>query len=393
MAYDEKAGEEVAPKGVGSPRVLLVDDNPDDRALVERELRKDFPLAQTFQVSTPGQLEAAIAQPGIDLVITDFHLRWSTGLEVLKRIRARDPKLPVIMFTGTGTEEVAVEAMRLGLADYVTKSPKHMPRLRRSVKAALSAVTHARAREQAETLLRTRALSSYYDEVALRGLQLAASDVGRGVLTQDQVVQMREELHRLVEELDGHDDSNPDPTGARADTGVAGVERPERETASKPAPERSAPAPDELAPAWRGTSAVLCVAGRGPLDEAASEMLAQLLRKHGLGAAVASHEAVSRTGIATLDAAGVAMVCVSALELSGSPTHLRFLMRRLRARLPDARILIGLWPADGTALADPAARESLGADHYAASLRDAVGQCVAAAHEGSPAADVRSAAE
>ena len=41
MAYDEKAGEEVAPKGVGSPRVLLVDDNPDDRALVERELRKD----------------------------------------------------------------------------------------------------------------------------------------------------------------------------------------------------------------------------------------------------------------------------------------------------------------------------------------------------------------
>ena len=135
------------------PRVLLVDDNPDDRALVERELRKDFPGAQTFQVSTPGQLEAAIATPSLDLVITDFHLRWSTGLEVLKRIRARSPDLPVIMFTGTGTEEVAVEAMRLGLADYVTKSPKHMPRLRRSVKAALSAATHARAREQAENLL------------------------------------------------------------------------------------------------------------------------------------------------------------------------------------------------------------------------------------------------
>lgn len=137
----------------GGPRVLLVDDNPDDRALVERELRKDFPDAQTFQVSTPGQLEAAIAQPGLDLVITDFHLKWSTGLEVLKRIRSRDLDLPVIMFTGTGTEEVAVEAMRLGLADYVTKSPKHMPRLRRSVKAALSAATHARAREQAENLL------------------------------------------------------------------------------------------------------------------------------------------------------------------------------------------------------------------------------------------------
>jgi len=151
MAEDKQAGgEEAADTG---PRVLLVDDNSDDRALVERELRKDFPDAQTFQVSTPGQLEAAIAQPGIDLVITDFHLRWSTGLEILKRIRARNPTLPVIMFTGTGTEEVAVEAMRLGLADYVTKSPKHMPRLRRSVKSALSAATHACAREQAENLL------------------------------------------------------------------------------------------------------------------------------------------------------------------------------------------------------------------------------------------------
>src|SRR5580698_2734285 len=153
MVEDDTGVGQAAPAGVGGPRVLLVDDNPDDRALVERELRKDFPTAQTFQVSTPGQLEAAIATPGLDLVITDFHLRWSTGLEVLKRIRARDPDLPVIMFTGTGTEEVAVEAMRLGLADYVTKSPKHMPRLRRSVKAALSAATHARAREHAENLL------------------------------------------------------------------------------------------------------------------------------------------------------------------------------------------------------------------------------------------------
>ncbi len=153
MTEEHTGEEQSAPAGVGGPRVLLVDDNPDDRALVERELRKEFPEAQTFQVSSPAQLEAAIATPGLDLVITDFNLRWSTGLEVLKRIRARDPNLPVIMFTGTGTEEVAVEAMRLGLADYVTKSPKHMPRLRRSVKTALSAATHARAREQAEMLL------------------------------------------------------------------------------------------------------------------------------------------------------------------------------------------------------------------------------------------------
>ncbi len=234
--------------------------------------------------------------------------------------------------------------------------------------------------EQAEALLRTRALSSYYDEVALKGLQLAASDVARGVLTEGQVEQLREGLHHLIEELDTHDDSNPDAGKAKAEPGVAGVERPDRDTASEPAPEAVAPSAADLAPAWQGPAPVLCVAGRGPLDEAASEMLAQLLRKHGLGAAIASYEAVSRTGIATLDPAGVAMVCVSYLELSGSPTHLRFLLRRLRARLPGARILIGLWPADGGVLGDQASRETLGADNYATSLRDAVEQCVGEAH-------------
>src|SRR5215472_9606965 len=153
MSDKKPAAEQAPAKRSGGLRVLLVDDNPDDRALVARELAKEFPDAQTYQVTTLAQLEAAILEPGIDLVITDFHLRWSTGLEVLKLVRARHPELPVIMFTGTGTEEVAVEAMRLGLADYVTKSAKHMPRLRRSAKAALSAATHARAREQAENLL------------------------------------------------------------------------------------------------------------------------------------------------------------------------------------------------------------------------------------------------
>ena len=152
MADKKRTGVEPAQQGAGL-RVLVVDDNPDDRALVTRELRKDFPEIQTFEVHSQAQLEAAIAQPGLDLIITDFHLRWSTGIEVLKRVRARDMDMPVIMFTGTGTEEVAVEAMRLGLADYVTKSPKHMPRLRRSVKAALAAAGHARAREHAESLL------------------------------------------------------------------------------------------------------------------------------------------------------------------------------------------------------------------------------------------------
>ena len=85
----------------------------------------------------------------------------------------------------------------------------------------------------------------------------------------------------------------------------------------------------------------MCQAGRGPLDEAASLMLAQLLQKHGLGAAVLPHAAGSRASIGALDGNGVAMVCLSYLELIGSPSHLSYLVRRLRLRLPEVPILIG----------------------------------------------------
>jgi hypothetical protein len=123
----------------------------------------------------------------------------------------------------------------------------------------------------------------------------------------------------------------------------------------------------------------MCLAGRGPLDEAASTMLAQLLRKHRLGTQVVPHRAVSRSAIRGLDVSSVRMVCISYLEISGTPAHLRYLLRRLRQRLPDAPILVGLWPADEAILKDEKLRAVVGADYHVASLREAVICCLQAA--------------
>ena len=138
-------------------------------------------------------------------------------------------------------------------------------------------------------------------------------------------------------------------------------------------------AADALAPGWDGEAPVLCIAGRGPLDEAAGAMLAQILGKHGLGARVVSQSASSRGHIEALDVSGVAMVCVSYLEASGSPSALRYLMRRLRQRLPGVPVLVGLWQADQATLADDRLHAAIGADHYVTTLRDAVNACVIAA--------------
>ncbi|MBE7203245.1 MAG: AI-2E family transporter, partial [Parafilimonas terrae] len=124
---------------------------------------------------------------------------------------------------------------------------------------------------------------------------------------------------------------------------------------------------------------VLCVAGRGPLDEASSAMLAQLLRKHGLGARVTPYRMVSREGIRDLDLAGVAMVCISYLDITGNPAHLRYLLERMRRRAPGVPVLVGLWPVGERVLTDAALGREVGADVYVSSLRDAVEACLRAA--------------
>jgi signal transduction histidine kinase len=127
-------------------KILLLDDNPDDRALSRRELEKHFQDNQIREVGDragfEGEMEAGL---NFDIIITDFQMRWTTGLEVLRRVKEYDPQLPVIMFTATGTQEIAVEAMKLGLDDYVIKSPRHYPRLPVAVRTCLDR-TEIRAR-------------------------------------------------------------------------------------------------------------------------------------------------------------------------------------------------------------------------------------------------------
>ena len=235
------------------------------------------------------------------------------------------------------------------------------------------------AQDQAETLLKERSLSSYYDEVALKGLQLAANDALRGALTPPQIEHIKEALESLVLELDDHDDVDPQP--AQADDGPAPLTRAELELPKQPAPEGSAPPVGSLPAEWRSAAPIMCVAGRGPLDETATIMLAQLLRKHGLVATVVPHEAASRTKLGVLDVSGIAMVCVAHLEVEGSPTHLRYLVRRLRQRLPSAEVVVGIWPQDAPVITDERLRAAVGADYYTRSLRETVDVCLDAARK------------
>ena len=224
--------------------------------------------------------------------------------------------------------------------------------------------------DKAEEFLKASSLSAYYDEVALPGLKLAQNDIVRGALDRVQSEKIKAAVVEVVDDLVDQDDQKPVSETINDAEATAALETVHDETLGLPVVERA-----DLAPQWQGDKPVLCVAGRGPLDEAAAIMLAQLLEKHGLGARVEGADAVAISNIFRLDTAGIGMVCLSYLD-AGSPARMRYAIRRMRRRLPQAQILLGCWRADTDTTT---IRDTAKPDAVATTLREAVKLCLEAA--------------
>jgi two-component sensor histidine kinase len=133
-------------------KVLLIDDNAADRDLLVRDLRRSFDAIDCVAIFRRPDFEAALAQGGFDVVITDYQLQWADGLSILQQCLKSHPHIPVIMFTDSGSEEVAVEGMKAGLSDYVLKS--HPTRLAIAVQEGIEKARLRRAQREAEAALK-----------------------------------------------------------------------------------------------------------------------------------------------------------------------------------------------------------------------------------------------
>jgi predicted PurR-regulated permease PerM len=225
---------------------------------------------------------------------------------------------------------------------------------------------------KAEEFLKEKSLSSYFDEVALKGLQLAQIDAKRGTLDQARMTKIRDAVTEFASDLSTQDDSIPDVASPTMDAeAAAAVEAvPDAAISSNlPVVQKA-----DLPLHWQGESPVLCMAGRTPLDEAAAVLFAQLSNAHGLAARVQPADALSTTNIGRLETAGVAIVCLSYLD-AGSPAHMRYSVRRLRRKLPKATIMLGCW-AEGIGKETlEELRETAKADTVAGSLSEAMMIC------------------
>jgi CheY-like chemotaxis protein len=123
--------------------VLLIDHNPADRALSARELRRELPDLEVREVENPETLAEALAAGPFAAAVTNDDLGWSTGMEVLRRLRLSWPETPVLMLTGSGNEGLAVAAMKAGLDAHLPRNPPETGRL---AAAVLTAMERARTR-------------------------------------------------------------------------------------------------------------------------------------------------------------------------------------------------------------------------------------------------------
>lgn len=232
------------------------------------------------------------------------------------------------------------------------------------------------ALEHAETMLKDRSLSGYYDEVAIKGLQHVAQDAERGMVGSELMTRIRESMVELVRELDSFHDVVPATARPLAEV-TAGMD-----SQLDPAVSSSAesvpidPGVESLTGAWVGTAPVMCITGSGPLDGAVTDMLVQLLAKNGLGAITVPNTVAQRNTIASLDLFSTGIVCITCLDASLSPSELRYMVRRVRGRAPNVPILVGLWPGEDATMATARLIAVAAADYNAVTLRDTVNICL-----------------
>src|SRR3990172_4404219 len=124
---------------MGKPlRILLVEDNRDDAALIERQLRAGGYDPVLRRVETAEEMRAALHEEDFDAVVADYNLQRFSALEALETLRAAHEDLPFIIVSGGIGEEIAAAAMKAGAHDYVMKDnlKRLVPAIEREIRDA-----------------------------------------------------------------------------------------------------------------------------------------------------------------------------------------------------------------------------------------------------------------
>ena len=134
--------------------ILYIDNYELDRELVKDALEKEHGGFNVTEASNKKEFEAMLKTREFDVVLSDFNIAGFDGFQVLEAVSAYNPRIPVIIVTGTGSEEIAVKALKQGASDYVIKRSEHIRRLPKTVLAAIEKRTLKDQQQKAEADLK-----------------------------------------------------------------------------------------------------------------------------------------------------------------------------------------------------------------------------------------------
>ena len=125
-------------------RVLLIEDSDDDARLLERELRRGgYEPAPLCRVQSAPEMAAALAAQDFDLVVCDYSLPRLSAPEAIEVLRQSAKDIPLIIVSGTVSEDIAVECLKCGASDFMSKA-----KLARLAPAIARELREAEARRQ-----------------------------------------------------------------------------------------------------------------------------------------------------------------------------------------------------------------------------------------------------
>jgi len=182
-------------------RLLIIEDSEDDALLIVRDLRRAGYEPTYDRVETEAGVRAALDQGPWDVVISDFSMPRFSGTDALKLLRERDLETPFIFVSGTIGEDVAVEAMRAGAQDYVTKG--NLRRLAPAIERELREIAERRASEERYRLLFERHPHPLlvYDRETLRFLEVNEAAVRQYGYSREEFLGMTIEAIRPAQDL------------------------------------------------------------------------------------------------------------------------------------------------------------------------------------------------
>jgi len=128
-------------------KLLHVDDEPDFLAITKFYLEKLEKQIIIENLIDPNEVIPRIQENSYDIIVSDYQMPDMNGLELLSSVREIDPKMPFIIFTGRGREEIAIDALNMGANYYIKKGEDLESQFRELLHVITRTVQHKQMEE------------------------------------------------------------------------------------------------------------------------------------------------------------------------------------------------------------------------------------------------------